>query len=102
MLRRVQIETYDGFQLFGKPGIIADFESLHQMRLQAIGTPDPTYGGFAQSCSRGHRARAPVGGVEGLFLCSFANHFGYAGSGDGRGLPGRDASFSRASIPPSR
>ncbi len=83
MLRRVQIQTHDGLQLFGKPGIITDLEGFHEMRLQTVCTPDPTYGGFVKSCSRSHGARAPVGGVEGLCLCGLANYFGCAGVRDG-------------------
>ena len=82
MFRRVEIESHDDFQFFRKPGILADLEGLHQMRLQAVGMPDTPYGGFAQSRRRRHRARAPVRGIERLLLRGFVNHFGGAGLGD--------------------
>src|SRR6266850_6615274 len=82
MFRRVEIEAHDDFQLFRKPGIRADLEGLYQMRLETIGVPDTPYGGFAQSRRSRHRTRAPVHGIERLFLCRFVNHLGGAGLGD--------------------
>src|SRR5665213_1096207 len=102
VFRRVEIETHDGFQLFRELGVVADFEGLHQMRLEAVGMPDTAYARLAQSGRSRHRAGAPMRGIGGSACVVFSITSAVRASLMVRGLPGRGASFSSPCMPPLR
>jgi hypothetical protein len=83
MFWRIKVETHDSVQFLRELDIVADLETLHQMRLQTIGMPDTPDGGFAQARRGRHTARAPVRGVERFLLGRLVNHLGGAVLSDG-------------------
>lgn len=54
MLGRVQVESNNRFEFLGELRIVADFEGLDQMGLQAILVPDAPDAGFANPHLFGH------------------------------------------------
>src|SRR3954471_19378510 len=68
MLRRIQVQADNIFQLFGELRIVAEFEDLNPMRLQSMSMPDPPYTGFTDADSTGHAASAPVRCILWSFL----------------------------------
>jgi phosphohistidine phosphatase len=60
MLRRVQIQADDGFQLVGKVRIMAYLEGLDQERIESVCVPDAPHAGLAGTNFSRHGARGPV------------------------------------------
>ena len=63
VLRGIQIQPHDIHQFLYELGIIADFERPHQVRLEALGTPDAVDHRRTGTQGRCHAAATPVRGV---------------------------------------
>ena len=74
MLRWIEIQAHHVRQLFGECLVVGEFERSVQMRLEAMGLPDPPDGALADARGASHRAGAPVGGVLRLLLERVANN----------------------------
>src|SRR3954453_8139608 len=61
---RIDIQPDHVAHLVDEGGVARDLETLDQMRLQAVLTPDLLDGGLAQANCPGQAARAPVCGVR--------------------------------------
>ena len=68
MLRRIQIEPYDGLQFRCELKIVADLERSRQMRFQPVLVPDPPHALFAEACGFRHCPSAPVSRVKRFLL----------------------------------
>jgi hypothetical protein len=71
MLRRVQIQADDCFQLTAKLRITTYLKGLDQVRLESVRVPDASHAGLADTNFTRHGARGPMGrggwsGVRGL------------------------------------
>src|SRR5665213_3471999 len=64
VFRRIQIQPDDRFQFAGELRIVADFEAVDAMRLEAVGLPDPSNRGVGDAHFAGHRAPRPMGCVD--------------------------------------
>ena len=60
LVRWIEIEPDNIDEFLDKVLVATEFETLHQMRLEVVLPPYPTYGGFAHALGRSHRSRAPV------------------------------------------
>ena len=68
LVGRIEIKSHDVLDLFGKIGIVGDFEAAHQMRFKAVFMPDTLDARVADAHLSGHRTHAPVRGVDRPFL----------------------------------
>lgn len=59
VLRSVQIESHDVFQLFGKARIVGNFEGAHEVELQFMRLSDAPDRATAQVQGLGQRPPAP-------------------------------------------
>lgn len=108
MLRWVEVKADNRFQLLGELRIGAQLEGLHQVRLQAVSSPDASHAGLTDADGGGHGAGGPMGGVVRPLLSGLANHPLHRGRRDARRAPGprrilfqtRDAGLQK-SFPPT-
>ena len=77
MLGRVQIQADNVLQFLGELRIVAEFEALHPMRLQAVSPPDAAHAGLTDAAGGCHGTRTPVGGLRRLLLRGFADNLGH-------------------------
>ena len=75
MLRRIEIEVDDVFDLLDEERIGRELEALCSPRLEPEGIPDPPHRGGRNAHDLGQRARRPVRGVGGHLLEGLDDHF---------------------------
>ncbi len=63
ILRWIHVQSNHVFKLFHKVFIVAQFERLHEMRLETVCIPDALHGGFADPAFLRHAPSAPVRGI---------------------------------------
>ena len=66
LLRRVEIESHHVGELFQKPGVAGEFESLLAMGLEVVAPPNVVDRRFADRLLPGQGATAPLGSAFGL------------------------------------
>jgi hypothetical protein len=76
VLRRIEMETDDIFQLSGELRIITDLEALDAVRLQSVGPPDAAHAGFGNACFTRHPAARPLRSVPQKALCGPGHNIG--------------------------
>jgi hypothetical protein len=74
MLRRVQIQADDCFQLTGKIRITTYLEGLDQVRFESMRVPDASHAGLADTNFPRHSARGPMGRVGWSSLRGLLDH----------------------------
>ena len=74
VLRRVDIQPDHVLDFLGKPRIIGQLESRHQMRFQLMCLPDRLNARRRDAHRLGHRSQAPVGRVRRRFRLGLLDH----------------------------
>src|SRR5207253_6202417 len=108
MLRRVEVQTNDIRQFFGKAGVVAQLERPDPMGLEAVFSPDTAHGALAHPAHPSHAACAPLGGLGrpllgGLaddLLDRFRRYRRVAPGTRGIGFDARDSLLNKAQAPP--
>src|SRR5712691_9029985 len=59
----MEVQIHYVLQFLGEARIVAQLERLHTVRLQTVGSPDPTHRGEAHLADMRQRAGAPVGSI---------------------------------------
>lgn len=88
VLRRVEREAYDIFQLGGEIRIAADLEALDVVRLQSMRSLDSAHAGLRDSRLTRHRAARPLRSVARRCLRGLGDDLGNFAGGDRRPAAG--------------
>jgi hypothetical protein len=100
MLRRVQVQADDGFQLTGKLQVTAYPEGLDQVRLESVCVLDAPHAGLADTNFSRHRARGPMGRVGWSGLCGLLDHGVHHRCWNRRRAPGPGSIFQESLYAP--
>jgi hypothetical protein len=73
-VRRIKIEADHVLDLLDKVLVSGELERLDQVRLEAVGVPDPLHAGVGQACDSGHGAHAPLRRSRRLLMQGHVDH----------------------------